>query len=169
MMKNDMRRTRVATLSSILLGTGLLAQTPGTGAISGTVFDPSNRVLARAEILAESETTHLTRTITTSADGGFRLPLLPAGRYTVTVHAPGFADSATHSVEVTVSQTTPLQVRLAIAEATVTVRVEARPAVVDADTSALSRAATTRRFWGFPRALLSICRMRERWGTERKT
>ena len=62
-------------------------QTPGTGAISGVVFDPSGRVISNADVLAVNEGTHLSRTVSTTAEGFFRVPLLPPGSYAVTVKA----------------------------------------------------------------------------------
>ena len=75
----------------LLLAGAALAQTPGTGAIYGTVEDPAHRPVTHAEVLAENEATHVSRSVTTSAEGVFRVPLLEPGRYTVTVTSAGFA------------------------------------------------------------------------------
>src|SRR5215467_5371545 len=54
-----------------LLSTMLHAQTPGTGAISGTIADPSGAVLAKAAVSVINEATHAVRETQTSADGAF--------------------------------------------------------------------------------------------------
>jgi Carboxypeptidase regulatory-like domain/TonB dependent receptor len=98
-------------------------QTPGTGAISGVVYDPANRAVPNAEVLAVSEATHLSRSVMTTSEGVFRVPLLPPGAYTVTVKATGFAGNTSHSIEVTVSETTSLNVKLAVEAASASVEV----------------------------------------------
>ena len=80
-------------------------QMPGTGTISGVVFDPSNRAIANADVLTVNEETHASRSVTTTAEGVFRVPLLLPGRYTVTVEAKGFASNSFQSIVVTVSET----------------------------------------------------------------
>ena len=75
-------------------------QTPGTGAISGVVYDPSNRVVSNAEVLAVNEATHVSRSVTTTQEGVFRVPLLLPGAYTVTVKAAGFAEKTSRSINV---------------------------------------------------------------------
>ena len=62
----------------VLMGTSF-GQTPGTGAISGVVYDPSGRVIPDAEVLAVNDATHLSRSVRTTPEGVFRLPLLPPG------------------------------------------------------------------------------------------
>ena len=77
----------------LLLASVSLSQTPGTGAISGVVYDPSNRVVANAEVQATDEATRLSRSVRTTAEGQFRVSLLPPGTYDVTVKQPGFAEN----------------------------------------------------------------------------
>ena len=63
----------------LLVASAAVGQTPGTGAISGVVYDPSNRVIDNAEVLAVNEATHVSRSVMTTAEGVFRVPLLPPG------------------------------------------------------------------------------------------
>ena len=70
------------------------AQGGATGAITGTIQDPSGAVVAGAEVrITNQETGVLERSVTSGADGSFTAPLLPAGEYTVSVHEAGFADA----------------------------------------------------------------------------
>ncbi len=62
-----------------------------TGAISGTVKDPSGAVVPNAQVtLRDTEKNADVRTMTTSATGEFSFPQLPVGRYSFTVEATGF-------------------------------------------------------------------------------
>ena len=122
---------------AFLLVTPTSGQTPGTGAISGLVYDPSNRLVAKAEVLAENEANHASRSTTTSAEGGFRVPLIPPGTYRVRVKAPGFAESVSNPIEVTVGQTSSLNVTLVIAKADTSVQVIGDAQVAQQESSTL--------------------------------
>ena len=92
-----LRHYRVLSVAALLyLAAASFGQTPGTGAISGVVYDPSNRVSQMPIVLAVDDATHISRSVTTTPEGVFRVPLLPPGRYTVTVKAPQFAVSTSH-------------------------------------------------------------------------
>ncbi len=132
----SIRRAITATLL-LLAATAALAQTPGTGAISGVVADPQNRTVGNAAVLAENDATHIVRSATTGNDGEFRIPLLAPGLWTVTVRAPGFTPNATHGVEVTVSETRSLAVQLAVAGDGTTVHVSGRTEDVQTESSTL--------------------------------
>ena len=100
-----------------------VAQTPGTGAISGIVVDPSNRAVTNAEVMVVNQQTHVSRNVQTSSEGLFRIPLLVPGVYSVTVNSPGFAGSSTTEVPVVASEVSSINVSLMVATARVTVQV----------------------------------------------
>jgi len=118
--------------------TGIAAgQTPGTGAISGMVYDPIGNLISNAEVLTANEATHVSRSVRTTPEGMFRVQLLPPGSYLVTVNAPGFASFQSQSISVTVSETSRLDVMLAVAGATASVRVEANMQTAQLENSTL--------------------------------
>jgi len=81
------------TLVGVIWVAQALAQGGATGAISGTVVDPSGAVVAGAEIrIVNQDTGALTRTTKTDADGSFTATLLPVGNFTVNVASPGFQE-----------------------------------------------------------------------------
>jgi len=124
----------VALLLAVL---PIAGQTPGTGEISGVVYDAAHRVVANAEVIAVNEATGASRPVTTSTDGVFRVPLLVPGDYTIKVTAAGFASSTLQSIPVTVSQTSSVRVVLAIAGLETTVQVESGAQAVDLENSTL--------------------------------
>jgi Carboxypeptidase regulatory-like domain/TonB dependent receptor len=105
----------IPVMALLLAALPISGQTPGTGAISGIAYDPSNRVVANAKVLAVNDATLLSRSVTTTSEGVFRVPLLLPGTYTVTINAPGFASNTSRSIRVTVSETTSLNVILTLA------------------------------------------------------
>src|SRR3954467_1865277 len=82
----------------LLCPTLLLAQKI-TGDIAGDVTDSSGAVVPNATVTAVSAATGLTRTVTTSGSGSYRLPELPIGSYKVSSEAQGFK-TAVQSLEV---------------------------------------------------------------------
>ena len=128
------------------------AQAPGTGAITGTVSDPSNAIVPNAAITVFSEDTELSRTVNTSSDGTFSTPLLPPGSYSVSVNAPGFKRETVHKVGVVVSETTVVDVKLSIGEATTEVTVLAAPQLAQTKSAALGRVTDEKAIVALPLA-----------------
>ncbi len=62
-----------------------------SGSISGTVKDPSGKVIPNAQIAAREVHTHLKYPTVTDGRGDFTLPVLPVGEYELDVQSPGFA------------------------------------------------------------------------------
>jgi hypothetical protein len=67
------------------------AQTVPTGTISGKVVDEQGLPVPGVSVTAESPALQGTRSTTSSANGDFILPFLPAGEYTITFELTGFA------------------------------------------------------------------------------
>jgi Carboxypeptidase regulatory-like domain/TonB dependent receptor/TonB-dependent Receptor Plug Domain len=120
--------------------TMLCAQTPGTGAIVGTVHDPSGLAVAGAMVSAVDESTDLARSAATNSAGVFTMPLLSPGGYTVTVSSPGFAEGALHEVRVVVGETSSIEFKLALKSVNVSVAVTADTEILQSQTSTLGRA-----------------------------
>ena len=123
----------------VLLGVTVsgYAQDAGTGAISGVVYDPANRLVVNAEVQAVNESTHVSRSVMTTAEGVFRVPLLMPGTYSVKVRGVGFAETTSHSIQVTVSQTTSLSVTLRIAGVSQSVQVANNASAAELESSTL--------------------------------
>ncbi len=81
--------------------------------IGGIVTDPSGAVLPGATVTATQTNTNVSRSGASGRDGRFRLPSLPLGPYTVTVHDPGFAD-ASRTVDLTAGSAFDLAIQLQV-------------------------------------------------------
>ncbi len=95
MILPSVRKYLSIPLAAFLLTSILRAQTPGTGAIVGTVRDPSGLVVVGAAVSAVNESTSLARTATTNSTGVFTMPLLSLGNYSITVSLSVFAHYST--------------------------------------------------------------------------
>jgi hypothetical protein len=131
--------TNLAMILIALAGTAL-GQAPGTGAIRGTVFDPTGRAVQGAQVTVVSDSTRISRPSTTTSAGIFTVALLTPGSYTVSVSAPGFEEEIAQSVNVTVSETNVLNVHLSIAHVGVNVQVTPNMEIAQTESSSLGRA-----------------------------
>ncbi|WP_263352441.1 TonB-dependent receptor [Acidicapsa acidisoli] len=113
------------------------AQTPGTGAISGMVFDPAGAPVVRASVTAVNEQTHQSRSVASNSQGLFEVSLLVPGNYTLSSTATGFGTTALDAVQVTASQTTSVHLTLAIASESQTVQVNSAAEDVELESSTL--------------------------------
>ncbi|HLH02106.1 MAG TPA: carboxypeptidase-like regulatory domain-containing protein [Bryobacteraceae bacterium] len=122
-----------------------------TGAISGTVQDQSSAVIpkAKVEIAGVAGTT---RTLETDAGGNFTAPLLPVGTYTVTISAPGFAETRLTSVDVRVTETTKLTAVLQPQTLATQVNVEAQIANVETTSAVTGQSVSSQTIRTLPLA-----------------
>jgi hypothetical protein len=131
MLRSSIRPVLVAFTIFCLAALGA-AQGGATGAITGTVQDPSGAFVANAEVrVINQDTSVLERTVRTGPDGAFTVPLLPVGTYTVSVQAGGFAEGKFAGVAVRVTETTRMTAKLATKSVQEKVEVQAEVQTVD--------------------------------------
>ncbi len=130
-----------------------LAQGGATGAISGTVLDPSGAVVAGADVrIINQDTGTLTRTTKTDATGAFTVPLLPVANYTVTVQSPGFAEGSFTNVAVRVTETTRITAQLRTQAVQQRIEVQAQVQAVETSAPTTGQAVDERTIRELPLA-----------------
>jgi hypothetical protein len=135
---------------SITLAPCLMAQTSSTGALAGTVKDPSGAVVPNATVTATSLDTGAVRTATTGTDGLYKFTLLPPGNYRLRMEASGFKALEIPSVNVNVTETEVLDRSLEVGGQTQTVTVESAVEAIQTTSSALGTVATARTLTELP-------------------
>lgn len=115
----------------------LFTQTAATGALRGTVTDPSGGVLPGVTIKVTNAATGQTQTAVTQANGAYLVPFLPVAVYRVEASSKGFKTAVFEKVEVNVTETKVVDIRLQVGSFTETVTVQAQPAQVETTSSAL--------------------------------
>src|SRR5438309_10079354 len=93
---------RVVVLSLMVVGVAAqgFSQGGATGAITGTVQDPSGAVVANADVqLTNQDTGVLERSVKNGPDGSFYAELLAVGTYTEREHRPGFTQGKLSGIE----------------------------------------------------------------------
>ena len=87
---------KVLALAALLplLGSFASAQTisSGSGAVRGSVVDPSGAVIKGATVSIENPVSQYNRTTQTDAQGNFEFDNVPFNNYHASASAPGFSD-----------------------------------------------------------------------------
>ncbi len=98
------------------------AQSGNSGAVRGTVTDPTGAVISNAKIQLVNEISGLNRTDTSDAEGQFEFSNVPFNTYRVNVSATGFASLSKNFVlRSSVGESLKLILKIAAASSTVTV------------------------------------------------
>lgn len=130
----------------IFLSLGLLdalAQAP-SGTLSGTVLDQSGAVIPEANIVLKSEESGAIRRTTSNKEGFFTIVAIPAGSYTVTVEARGFASWEEKGIVFHQGDVIKLRdISLKIASGGEQVTVEATPPLIPVDSGEKSEVITS--------------------------
>jgi hypothetical protein len=124
----SIRMLFLSLLAAALLITGAqfaMAQTAQTGALSGTVTDPSGAVISGATVTATNIGNGQARTVTTDSNGSYKISQLPPGNYSVKFSSAGFETVTVPSVTVNVTETAVFNQSLQVGGQTTQVTVEA--------------------------------------------
>jgi Carboxypeptidase regulatory-like domain/TonB dependent receptor len=126
------------------------AQTAETGALAGSIVDPSGASVAEATVEATNAATGQTRTSVSQENGRYILALLPPGDYRVTIRKPGFKEKVEESVHIDVVGTTRLDIAMDLGAVSEKITVEAQPTMTDTDSSTLGRVVNQQAIEGLP-------------------
>jgi hypothetical protein len=132
-----LRLRLVAFLLAACFSRVLVAQSAGTGALAGTITDPSGAVVPGVNVSATNTETNQSRTTTTGTDGSYKFTLLPPGNYRVRFTATGFKSEEVPSVTVVVTETPVLNRTLEVGTQAEQVVVEATATVLQTQDSTL--------------------------------
>src|SRR5947209_3475725 len=97
-------RVLAITAALSILAGRMMAQTADTGALTGTVTDPTGGSIPNVSVTASNEASGQERTAMTGSDGSYTLTLLPPGSYRVRFAATGFKTAEVRPVNVAVTE-----------------------------------------------------------------
>jgi len=106
--------------------------------LTGTVTDPSARLLAGTHIIAVQNSTQLRRETISDSTGNYDIPDLPLGVYAVTFEQPGFQTLKFIDVEQVIGRTRTLNAALRVAAGMERVEVSLASALLDRNSSAVT-------------------------------
>ena len=125
-------RTIQFAIIALLLAIPLAANAQVTTAtLVGTVTDPGGSNVPGATVMARNLDNGLTRTVTSSDEGTYRLEFLPVGKYAVEVTYTGFKKAYVGDIVLQVNDTVRVDVALTVGQVTETVTIaeSASPAI----------------------------------------
>ena len=134
----------------LLLSPGLWAQSAGTGALTGTITDPTGGVVPNATVTLTKTDTNQVRTTNTGANGTYKFTLLPPGTYSVKFVATGFKSAEVPSVQVNVTETPVLDQPLQIGTQSEQVTVETTAELLERARSTLGTTVGSSTVTGHP-------------------
>src|SRR6266566_5567105 len=108
-MTERLRVVFAIILACVPLSAADAAQGNPTGTISGHVVDEAGLSVPGATVTASSAALQGVRSATTSENGDYIVPFLPAGDYEVTFELAGFK-TVTRQISVKMAETLPLNV-----------------------------------------------------------
>ena len=132
----------LAVAALLVMPVAAWAQT-GNGDIDGRVFDQSKAAVTGATITAKNPATGLTRTVSSSASGTFRVGSLPAGDYEITAELAGFGKQS-RKVTVQVASAVTVDFTMGVSAQTETVTVVGEAALVSSTTSDVGQVISQR-------------------------
>src|SRR5712664_355542 len=132
---HSLLRTSVLALCAL----PMYGQTANTGAIAGSVSDPSGAPVAGAAVVINSQATREERDLTTDGEGNFSVPFLTPGNYDLTVRTPGFKPFVLKSVQVQITEVSRLKIQLTISGAKEQITVSADPPLLQTENATLGR------------------------------
>jgi len=106
-----------------------------TGAISGTVLDPANKVVQGAQVSIRGTETGTAYSTVSSSTGYYVFPSVRTGNYDITVAANGFKTAIHKGVVVAVGATSSQDIALAVGSTNEMVTVSAGAETLQTDTS----------------------------------
>src|SRR5512132_1474844 len=134
----SMSRAQVCVLAFF----AVFAAGPASGQVTGGSFvgivtDPTGLVLTNAQVEALNVETNAASKTLTNTEGYYEFPLLPSGKYVLSVQHPGFRRASTANIELHAGTKPRLDFRMVLGQVTESVEVLAQAPLVNATTTDL--------------------------------
>jgi hypothetical protein len=121
-----------------------------TGRIAGTVYDPNKAVVPSATVTVTNRDTKIAQKVTTNGTGGYVVPALNPGMYTVSAAASGFRTAVQSGVEMQVGKDLLLDFDLVLGETSSVVEVSAAVPLLNSESGSLGHVMTNKQIVDLP-------------------
>ena len=138
-----LRRVFLALTGTLLFGIPAFSQVD-TGAVRGTVTDPTGALIADAKVTLINEATGQTSATVTAKDGTYTFSPVKIGSYVLSVESPGFKKATTH-VSVNVQEQARADFQLVTGAVTETVQVTSAAPQLQTQDASVGTVATSER------------------------
>jgi hypothetical protein len=149
-MSRSIVKVGLAALLLALVPSLALAQGGATSSITGIVEDVQGGVIPGALATATLDATGVKYTATSARDGGFTIPAVPVGTYTVTITLAGFKTAVLKGVTVSAAAPANVRAKLEVGGLSESVTVEAASAMIQTQTSVAATTITTAQIMNLP-------------------
>jgi carboxypeptidase family protein len=150
-MKMRFTRRLVVLLALISLMTTLVpAQVTTSGRLTGVVADANGALIPKAQIVAKHDQTQTEYKTISNDEGGWTVPSIPNGTYTVTISAQGFKTTVAKEVKVDAGQVATLNTALETGGASEQVVVTGGAEVLQTESSTVSTTIVGRQIGELP-------------------
>ena len=129
----------LAALVALFLAIPALAQTSGTGTITGTVTDTSGGAVPNIPVVITDTDTGVARTLTSNAAGEYTAPFLQPGHYEVLIGGGTYSKVDNKDLLLTVGQVLNINASLAAASVTTEVVVTSETPLIDTEKTEVSQ------------------------------
>jgi Carboxypeptidase regulatory-like domain/TonB dependent receptor/TonB-dependent Receptor Plug Domain len=141
---------RVLVVTALCLVAALPATAQQQTSITGRVVDASGLGLPGATVTVTSQSTGFTRTVVTAETGGYAVPNLEPGSYTILIELPGFNSVRRPDVQLTAGTALTIEFRMEIAAIEQEVVVTAEAPLVETTTNQLGGSLSSREIEEIP-------------------
>jgi hypothetical protein len=141
----------VGLLLLVLLQTTFLRSQSSTGTILGTVTDSSGSAVPNAHVVVKNLETGHEQSASTDSGGGYTIPSLQIGNYSVSVDCPGYKTTVLPKIELQVAQEAKIDAVLQVGQVSesVTVSSSSTP-LLNSVTSSVSQVVDTKTIQSTP-------------------
>src|SRR4051794_10267772 len=140
---------RIRYCAPLLFCIGAVGQ-DSLGSLEGEVRDPSGRAVAGAAVSTLNLETGYKQAQITSAEGMYRLSLLPVGEYRITIEHSGFARFQQQPVRLNVGKTVRVDVAMVLASYQASVNVNSDAVLVEAVSNTLGKVVSNKEILDLP-------------------
>ena len=144
-----MRCSVAFALTFTAIVTSSWAQAP-TGAITGTVIDPTGAVVTGAVVTITNPSTNTQRVVKTNSSGIYDVPALMPGIYNLKAEMKGFTTQVRNDIELQVAQVARIDVTLQLGNVSEVVEVTGGAPVLQTETTDIGTVVENRRIEDLP-------------------
>ena len=131
-------RFGLMVLAMLLAASLVLAQSDNTS-VSGTITDSSGGSIANAKVVLKNQTNGAVREVSTNGSGNYTIPSISSGTYTLTVEVAGFKKFETKNNKIDAASPATIDAAMQVGTVTDTVTVEAQVGAIQTETAALGK------------------------------
>jgi len=150
MIKRLTSRLALLLVTLSLVATTVPAQVTTSGRLSGVVADANGALIPNAQVVAKHDQTQTEYKTISNEEGGWTIPSIPNGTYTVTISAQGFKTTVTKEVKVDAGQVASLNTGLETGGASEQVVVTGGAEVLQTESSTVATTIVGRQIGELP-------------------